>query len=30
MRAIRIHHIGAPDVMRLEEVELPPPPDLGV
>ena len=25
MRAIRIHHIGAPDVMRLEEVELPPP-----
>ena len=25
MRAIRIHHIGAPDVMRLEEVEPPPP-----
>ena len=25
MRAIRIHQIGAPDVMRLEEVELPPP-----
>ena len=25
MRAIRIHHVGAPDVMRLEEIELPPP-----
>ena len=25
MRAIRIHHTGGPEVMRLEEVELPPP-----
>jgi NADPH2:quinone reductase len=25
MRAIRIHRTGAPDVMRLEDVELPPP-----
>jgi NADPH2:quinone reductase len=25
MRAIRIHQVGAPDVMRLEQVELPPP-----
>ncbi|HYA73435.1 MAG TPA: quinone oxidoreductase, partial [Roseiarcus sp.] len=25
MRAIRIHHTGAPDVMRLEDVEIPPP-----
>jgi len=25
MRAIRIHYTGAPDVMRLETVELPPP-----
>jgi len=25
MRAIRIHQTGGPDVMRLEEVELPPP-----
>ncbi len=25
MRAIRIHHTGAPDVMGLEEIEIPPP-----
>ena len=25
MRAIRIHQPGGPEVMRLEEVELPPP-----
>ena len=25
MRAIRIHQTGGPEVMRLEEVELPPP-----
>jgi NADPH2:quinone reductase len=25
MRAIRIHHTGAPDVMRLEDIEIPPP-----
>ncbi|MGD0183805.1 MAG: quinone oxidoreductase [Roseiarcus sp.] len=25
MRAIRIHQTGAPDVMRLEDIELPPP-----
>jgi NADPH2:quinone reductase len=25
MRAIRIHTVGAPDVMRLEDIEIPPP-----